>query len=394
MASFFAVPFSYGKGLPPKPEPNCRTVFTKSRIEDRPIIGEPDLGIIIGKLVLMGKFKEALEFFEILESREEPMDMSTCDSLVNACIALKSSTGAKRVFYYLIQRGFSSDLYINNRVLLMLLKCGLISDADRWFDEMPERNVVSWSIMVNGASNLGFYKEALGLFVKIWEELTDGDSRIFAAAIRACAGLAVASYGMQLHACTVKMSLETEIFISCALVDMYSKCGIIEDARMVFDLMPEKNVVGWNSMIAGYALNGYSEEAMDLYYEMQRASVKMDQFTYSCTIRVCARLALLEHAKQAHAGLVRNGFGLDTVANTALVDFYSRWGRIEDARRVFDKMIKPNVISWNAMIAGYGNHGMGMEAIELFKQMLSKGMKPNHVTFLAVLSAWLCTMLA
>ncbi|PRQ53595.1 putative tetratricopeptide-like helical domain-containing protein [Rosa chinensis] len=150
---------------------------------------------------------------------------------------------------------------------------------------------------------------------------------------------------------------------------MYSKCGSIDDAHCVFDEMPKKNAI-----IAGYELHGYSEEALSMYYDMRDSGVPMDHFTFSMIIRTCARLASLEHAKQAHAGLVRHGFGLDIVANTLLVDFYSKWGRIEDAHHVFDQMPNKNVISWNALIAGYGNHGRGDEAVEMFEKMLQEGM--------------------
>ncbi|KAL2457265.1 Pentatricopeptide repeat-containing protein [Forsythia ovata] len=113
----------------------------------------------------------------------------------------------------------------------------------------------------------------------------------------------------------------------------------------------------------------------------------MDHFTFSIIIQVCTRLASIAHAKQAHAGLVRHGFGLDIVANTALVDFYCKWGRVEDARHVFEKMPKKNVLSWNALISGYGNHGRGIKAVELFERMISEGMVPNQFTFLSVLSS-------
>ncbi|KAH0973682.1 hypothetical protein GBA52_025838 [Prunus armeniaca] len=103
------------------------------------------------------------------------------------------------------------------------------------------------------------------------------------------------------------MGLGADIFVSCALIDMYSKCGNIEDAQCVFDEMPRKTTVGWNSIIAGYALHGYSEEALSMYYDMRDSGVRMDHFTFSMIIRICARLASLEHAKQAHAGLVRHG---------------------------------------------------------------------------------------
>ncbi|KAK3043263.1 hypothetical protein RJ639_002506 [Escallonia herrerae] len=222
---------------------------------------------------------------------------------------------------------------------------------------------------------------------RMWEEFSDAGSRTFSTMIRASAGLELISPGRQLHCYAIKMGVGLNIVVSCALIDMYSKCGNIEDAQCVFDVMPKKTMVGWNSIIVGYALHGYSEEALSMYYEMRDSGVKMDHFMFSMIIGLYARLASLEHAKQAHAGLVRHGFGLDIVANTALVDFYSKWGRIEDAQNVFEKMPNKNVISWNALIAGYGNHGRGTEAVELFERMVSEGMAPNHVTFLAVLSA-------
>ncbi|KAL2476554.1 Pentatricopeptide repeat-containing protein [Abeliophyllum distichum] len=342
----------------------------------------------IEKLVLCKRYREAFELFEILECEGgNDVKYSTYDALVSACIGLKSIRGVKRVFNYMLNSGFEPDLYIRNRVVLMHVKCGMMIDAHRLFDTMPERNLVSWNIIIGGLVDVGDYVEAFRLFLMMWEEFVDVGSRTFATMIRSSAGLELISPGQQLHACTLKMGLYDDIFVSCALIDMYSKCGSVEDARFVFDEMPEKTTVGWNSIIAGYALHGYSEEALNMYYEMQDCGVKMDHFTFSIIIRVCTRLASLEHAKQAHAGLVRHGFGLDIVANTTLVDFYCKWGRIEDARHVFERMPKKNVVSWNALISGYGNHGRGIEAVELFERMISEGMVPNHVTFLAVLSS-------
>ncbi|GMP34127.1 hypothetical protein CsSME_00007134 [Camellia sinensis var. sinensis] len=342
----------------------------------------------IEKLVLYRRYQEALELFEILDCEgDHDVSSGTYDALVNACISLKSIRGVKRVFNYMINSGFELDQFMRNRVLLMHVKCGMMMDARKLFDEMPQRNLVSWNTIIGGLVDSGDYIEAFRLFLVMWEEFSDVGSRTFATMIRASAGLELVFPGRQLHSCALKMGVDGDIFVSCALIDMYSKCGSIDDAQCVFDEMPEKTTVGWNSIIAGYALHGYSEEALNMYYEMQDSGVKMDHFTFSMIIRVCARLASLEHAKQAHAGLVRHGFGLDIVANTALVDFYSKWGRIEDARNVFEKMPRKNIISWNALIAGYGNHGRGIEAVELFERMLREGMVPNHVTFLAVLSA-------
>ncbi|CAL9014423.1 unnamed protein product [Prunus brigantina] len=342
----------------------------------------------IEKSVLYKRYREAFELFEILEFEGGyELASSTYDALVSACISLKSIRGVKRVTNYMISNGFEPDQYMRNRVLLMHVKCGMMIDARRLFEEMPERNLVSWNTIIGGLVDSGDFMDAFQLFLVMWQEFSDGGSRTFATMIRASAGLGLIFAGRQFHSCCLKMGLGADIFVSCALIDMYSKCGNIEDAQCVFDEMPRKTTVGWNSIIAGYALHGYSEEALSLYYDMRDSGVRMDHFTFSMIIRICARLASLEHAKQAHAGLVRHGFGLDIVANTSLVDFYCKWGRIEDARHVFDQMPLKNVISWNALIAGYGNHGRGDEAVEMFEKMLQEGMVPNHVTFLAVLSA-------
>ncbi|KAK7273401.1 hypothetical protein RIF29_14450 [Crotalaria pallida] len=342
----------------------------------------------IEKLVFCNRYREAMELFEILEL-EDGFDVgsSTYDALFSACVALRSIRGVKRVFNYMVSSGFEPDLYVMNRVLLMHTRCGMMIDACKLFDEMPERDVVSWMTMIGGYVDSGNHPEAFRLFLCMWEDINDGRPRTFATMVRASAGLGLVQVGRQVHSCALKMGVGDDIFVSCALIDMYSKCGVIEDARCVFDQMSEKTTVGWNSMIAAYALHGYSEEALNMYYDMRYSGAKMDHFTISIVIRICSRLASLEHAKQAHAALVRHGFGSDLVANSALVDFYSKWGRMEDARHVFDRMLRKNVISWNALIAGYGNHGQGEEAIEIFEQMLRERMIPNHVTFLAVLSA-------
>ncbi|CAN4077574.1 unnamed protein product [Withania somnifera] len=320
-------------------------------------VGDSGSGISaqIEKLVFHKRYHDALDFFELLECEDDcQLDSSTYDALITACIGLRSIRRVKRVHNHMVSSGLVLDQYLWNRVLWMHVECRVMLDARSIFDDMPERNSISWNTMVGGLVDLGDYLEAFRLFFMMWEEDSAADSRIFVTMIQASSGL---------------------------------ECGSIEDAKFVFDNMPEKTTVGWNTIIAGYALHGCSEEALCMYYEMRDSGVKMDHFTFSIIIRVCTRLASLAHAKQAHAGLVRHGFGLDIVANTALVDFYIKWGRIEDARNVFEGMPQKNVISWNALIGGYGNHGRGIEAVKLFERMVREGMMPNHVTFLAVLSA-------
>lgn len=384
--------------LKPRPqrsitEPN-RPLNGGNRIEEKKIMEDEGFGsgicTQIEKLVLHGKYSEALELFEFLECKgqvEHGMGDSTYDALISACIGMKSIRGVKRLFNYMVSNGFEADQYLSNRVLTMHVRCGMMIDALKVFDEMPERNMVSWNTIIGGLVDSGDFFEAFRRFFMMQEEISGAGSRTIATMIQASAGLDLIYSGRQFHSWAFKMGVADDMYVSCVLINMYSKCGSIKDARFVFDVMPEKTTVGWNTIIAGYALHGCSEEALSLYYEMRDSGIKVDHFTFSMIISVCTRLASLENVKQAHAGLVRHGFGSDIVANTALVDFYSKWGRIEDARNVFERMPQKNLISWNALIAGYGHHGLGAEAVELFDRMINDGMVPNHVTFLAVLSA-------
>ncbi|KAF3778751.1 Pentatricopeptide repeat-containing protein [Nymphaea thermarum] len=315
-----AVCFSLDRALQPKPTPRrIQETFDVETSSRESSIKESSLSVCdkIERLVSLGRYSEALEWFEILEIGSEVVQRSTYESLVNACLELKSIRAVKTIQQHMVKNGFQPDRYLVNRVLLVHVRSGAMAGARQLFEQMPKKDLISFNMMITGFVDSGEYEEALMLFLQLWAEVSDASPRTFASVLRACAG----------------------------------------------------------------------EKAMDLYYQMQHLGVQMDHFTYSMVVRLCVRLASHEHAKQAHAGLIRNGYGLDIVANTALVDFYSKWGRLEDARHVFDNMVSKSIISWNALIAGYGNHGRGGEAVELFELMLSNGMRPNHVTFLAVLAA-------
>uniref|UniRef100_A0A1J3K7L7 Pentatricopeptide repeat-containing protein, chloroplastic n=1 Tax=Noccaea caerulescens TaxID=107243 RepID=A0A1J3K7L7_NOCCA len=379
------------QGLKPKPklkpEPIRETDGDDDDESKDPVL---DVGICsqIEKFVLCNRFREAFELFEILEIRGNVrVGIRTYDALVEACIRLRSRRCVKRVYGYMMSNGFEPEQYMMNRMLLMHVQCGMIIDARRLFDEMPERNLFSYYSIISGFVNFGNYLEALKLFKMMWEELSGCETHSFAVILRASAGLGSIYVGKQLHVCALKLGAVGNTFVSCGLIDMYSKCGDVEDARRVFDNMPEKTTVSWNNIIAGYALHGFSEEALCLLYEMRDSGAAFDQFTLSIMIRISTRLAKLELTKQAHACLIRSGFESEIVANTALVDFYSKWGRVDTARHVFDKLPRKNIILWNALMGGYANHGRGADAVNLFEKMIAANVAPNHVTFLAVLSA-------
>lgn len=172
-----------------------------------------------------------------------------------------------------------------------------------------------------------------------------------------------------------------------AMIAGYAQNGKLRVARDLFDLMPQRNLGSWNSMIVGYAQSGHGEKSFELLFEMQMANVKADQATFASVLSACASLEALEQGKCVHGYIIESGFMSDVSVGNALITMYAKCGCIEDAKSVFDNISKKNYVSCNAMIAAYAQHGYGNEALQLFEQMKQTGMKPNHITFVGVLSA-------
>eukprot|EP00249_Psilotum_nudum_P015903 c25573_g7_i1 orf=2-622(+) len=171
---------------------------------------------------------------------------------------------------------------------------------------------------------------------------------------------------------------------------MYAKCGSICQARQIFDKMRKRNVVSWTAMISGYAQHGHVEEALKLFWQMHQECIKPDNITFASILKACASKAALEHGREIHASIIKNGFESDVLVGSTLVDMYAKCGTIDHARHVFDKMPDRNVVSWTAMISGYAHHGHGAEALKLFRQMQQECLKPNRITYISALKACAC----
>ncbi|KAL8112804.1 hypothetical protein AgCh_020196 [Apium graveolens] len=212
-------------------------------------------------------------------------------------------------------------------------------------------------------------------------------SYAFTAVIKACAELSALGFGRVVHCHVLAFGYGLNLFVQASLVSFYAKCGELSVAKKVFDGMPEKNVVAWNSMISGYEQFGYASEAVGLFCRMRDLGVEFDSATFVSVLSACSQLGAIDLGCWVHEYVRKLGFNLNVVLGTALINMYARCGDVTKAREVFDSMKEHNVGSWTAIISGYGMHGYGKEAMELFELMKSRGPPANSVTFIAVLSA-------
>ncbi|XP_057812661.2 pentatricopeptide repeat-containing protein At4g02750 [Cryptomeria japonica] len=390
------------------------------------------------------------------------------------------STG-QRVHTHMIKHGFDSHEYLSTGLEIMYVKNQKLMDARKVFDKMPERNVVSWtgmitgyalngrmdnacqlfdempernsvtwSAMIAGYAQNGQRKEALKFFWKMRKENVEPRQWTFVTIASVCGEIGDVEQGRQVHNYIIKTGFLSCVAIENALITMYAKCGSVENAHDVFDRMPERNVVSWtamiagfnqngrvedacklfdkmpqrnvvswnamisgfarngkleearrlfsqmpnpnaatwNAIIAGYAQHGYGEEALDLFSRLQQeGNIKQDCYTFSSVLQACATAAAIEKGKQIHSHVIRLGFESDLYVGGALVNMYAKSGSIMDAHRFFEKMPQQNAVSWNVMIVGFAQNGHGSEALRLFELMQHAGIKPDAITFVGVLVA-------
>lgn len=335
--------------------------------------------------------EEALRVFQEMKLEGLMSDSFSLATVICACANLEALDVGMQVHAEIIKVGMERDVCVGSALVDMYAKCSDadgMADACKLFDRMDQRNVVTWTALITGyVQNSVQVYEGINLFLQMKRENVKPNHFTFTSVLSACASLGDLECGNQIYAHVVKAGLEMETCVANSLVTMYARCGSIEDARKVFDRMLKRNLVSWNAMVAAYVETGFGEEAYKLFRQTHVEDVKINDITFASILSACAGLPSLEQGMSIHTIIIKTGFESDIIVENALVTMYARCGSIEDARKIFNHIFDPNVISWTAMIAGYAQHGHGKEACSLFDQMHKAGVKPNHITFIGVLSA-------
>ncbi|KAL5557116.1 hypothetical protein UlMin_039352 [Ulmus minor] len=375
-------------------KPQSHKTFFKSNAKDG----------LINRLIQDKNYKEAIEVLceqrrlreaiQLLNQIERPSSI-IYSTLLQFCLQQRAS-------------GFVPGLFISNRFIDMHAKCGSILEAKKVFDEMSDRDLCSWNTMISGYAKVGRRdnfswssmisgyvrqdrpKEALELF-RMMQRHQNSKSNKFTVSSVLAASAAIPSLriGKEIHGYIMRTGLDSDEVVWSALLDVYGKCGSIEEARRIFDKMVDRDFVSWTAMIDRYFEDGRREEGFALFSELMGSGTRPNEFTFAGALNACADHAAEDLGKQVHGYMTRIGFDPFSFAASALVHMYSKCGNIENAKRVFKGMPKPDIVSWTSLIVGYTQHGQPNEALQIFELLLKSGEKPDHVTFVGVLSA--CT---
>ncbi|KAL5067934.1 hypothetical protein RYX36_018821 [Vicia faba] len=375
-------------------------------------------------------FNDAVNLFASFVSSTVTSTGVSPDNFTVTCIlkALPASSSSSHksvegIHSFVLQRGFDSDVFVLNALITCYCRCGMTEMARKVFDEMTDRDIVTWNSMIGGYSQSGLYQECKRLYLEMLGEEGKGivpNAVTIGSVMQACGQSKDLSFGMKVHRFVKDNGIETDVLLHNAVVAMYAKCGCLDYARELFDEMNEKDEVSYGSIISGYMINGFVDKALDvlkgmehpglstwnavisgmvqnnqfegtldLVREMQGFGLKLkpNAVTLASILPLFSYFSNLRGVKEVHGYAVRRSYDQSIYVATAIVDTYAKLGFIHVARQVFDQSRSRSLIIWTAIISAHAAHGDASLALGLFDQMLDRGIQPDPVTLTSVLTA-------
>ncbi|XP_030548225.1 pentatricopeptide repeat-containing protein At2g36980, mitochondrial [Rhodamnia argentea] len=395
----------------------------------------------------LGLHQEALFLFRSMRSAGAWPDHFTLTATLAACAGSNDLVYGTKVHALVILLGFQSYLPVNNSLIDMYGKCLCPNSASKVFEAMsftneitwcsllfahvncgnfgaandlfvllPERVQIAWNIMIAGCGRWGDVESCFGLFKDMQVSGSEPDQWTLSSLMNACSESLEHFHGRMVHAYIIKSGWGIAVESKNSILSFYSKLCCVEDvmkllksfgtltlvssnviidahmkigdtdkAFLEFQRIPEKNIVSWTSMITGYARNGHGEQALSFFVDMIKNCHKPDDLAFGAVLHACSILAVLGQGEMIHGCIICSGFLGKAYVGNGLVNMYAKCGHIEASSHAFYDIASKDVVSWNAMLFGFGLHGQAKEALQLFKEMVASGTKPDKVTFIGML---------
>ncbi|KAG8098397.1 hypothetical protein GUJ93_ZPchr0013g36767 [Zizania palustris] len=365
----------------------CRDVRMAQMVYDSAKAIDVVIGsTMISGYTLNGMSKEAVKMFRyLLEKRIKPNAVMIA-SMLPACASMTAMKLGQEIHSYVLKNAYEGRCYVESALMDMYAKCDRLDLSHYIFSKIPSKDEVTWNSMISSFAQNGEPKEALDLFREMCMEGVKYSNVTISSALSACASLPAIYYGKAIHGVIIKGPIRADLFAESALIDMYGKCGNLELAHRVFEFMPERNEVSWNSIIASYGAYGLVKESVSLLYSMQEEGFRADHITFLALISACA-----------HAGQVQEGLRLFQCMTeehqiaprmehfACMVDLYSRAGKLDKALQlIFDMPFKPDAGIWGALLHACRVH-RNVELAEIASQELFK-LDPHNSGYYVLMS--------
>ncbi|KAJ8442609.1 hypothetical protein Cgig2_026551 [Carnegiea gigantea] len=344
--------------------------------------GEPEIG---------------LRYFTEMLSEDVELNEFTFTTILSLCCGLRALDVGRQTYSLSIKLGFQGNLPIKNSIMYLCLKCGLIDEANRLFDEMDSISSVTWNALIAGhAQMMDLSKDeisahqsgsqALDAFMKMHRSGTKPDLFTLSSVLSVCSRLVALEQGEQVHAQTIKSGFLADLIVGTALVNTYSKCGDINRANKAFTEIQTRTVISWTSMIAAFAQHGQPQQALQQFEEMRLAGEKPNKVTFIGVLSACSHAGMVDEALR-YFEMMKRTYEIKPIMEhyACLIDMYVRLGRLEEAFDLTQKIgCEPNDVIWSILIAGCRSHGnleLGFYAAEELLKLKPKD-TPTYVMLL------------
>ncbi|CAN6481629.1 unnamed protein product [Victoria cruziana] len=258
------------------------------------------------------------------------------------------------------------------------------------FEGMPQgqRETFMWNMMIRRRVQDGCYDEAMEIFDQMLLSNAAPDRFTFPLVLKACACSTSLREGWKIHCRVVKLALDSDLFIGNALLAMYAKCGWAEWACQLFDEMPQRDLVSWNSLLSGYVSNGDGHNALLRFQQIQFSDMEVDNFSFIAVLQACALVSSVRHGKSIHCQVIRRGFESNNMVEASLMDMYCKTGNMDVADKLFSRTRRRGIVAWNSLIAGYTRNCMPHDAFASYISMqLVDSIRPDPITLVSLLPA-------
>lgn len=375
------------------------TPFQKPISKSRLLINQHRIDVVlVNKLIKEytddGCFDDAIKvYIEMLDYGLSVEQFQFFPPLIKAFGGLRDIEMSRQIHGHVLKLGVLDDIYVMNSLLGMYWKCGVAEDAIWMFENMCERDLVSWNTMLSGFQQSMFHTGSLMFFSRMTREFGIGLSRVTCiSALSSSAFLKSLIHGQEVHAFVMKCGLDIDEFLVCGLIEMYMKCGKIRSAERVFKSILNKdlsrgNIVIWNVMILGYVANECLSQASILFIEMLVLGLRPDSSTIIAVLGLCSQSLDLSFGRQIHGFISSFELVNDVKVETTLLDMYFKCGDIDAGLKIFGSCRNRNLVMWGAAISNCAQSGFPAKALELFHNFTLEYGSPDCVMLLAVLRA-------
>ncbi|MCO5558063.1 hypothetical protein L7F22_011639 [Adiantum nelumboides] len=344
-------------------------------------------GAMIVGLVQYGDGYQAYALFKkMLQEGFEP-DTYVFTGTLKACGMMGALKEGMLLHALIAETDCESDTAVGSALVDMYVKCRSINDSMWLFRKLPSRNMEAWGAIIAGCLQFGHGFDALDLFSKMLYDLFEPDTFIFLVIFKACGSIGAEMEGRLAHGLVMECGLASEASIGNSLVDMYCRCGRVEDARCEFDILKYPDASSWNSMVTGYCLYDQWVSALELFESMDENAHKPSKTTLLSLLKACANVGAIRQGTLIHGMIIRRRYELDALLGSTLLEMYANCGNLREAQKVFDSLSNQDVVAWGALIAGYALHGNYKMVGQCFKTFCSGGLQPNNFMFTNILAA-------